>query len=118
VRSSGAEQVGPDGAINSAARSDGSSVPQQTSIPPELQLLALAQRALRDDPEQALELATQHARAYPTGAFVEEREAIAIEALIASGRASAGRARGQTFLSRYKSSAYAPRVAHLIQAAP
>jgi hypothetical protein len=87
-------------------------------VAPELALLAHAQRALHDNPTLALELADQHARAYPAGAFVEEREAIAIEALIASGHALEGRARGRAFLERHKGSAYAPRVTNLIRSAP
>jgi hypothetical protein len=95
---------------------DNSSAPEQTNIASELELLARAQRALRDDPEEALELTRLHARAYPTGAFVEEREAIGIEALVATGQSDLARERGREFLSQHKSSAYAARVARVLQA--
>jgi hypothetical protein len=94
---------------------EGSSAPEQTNVAPELELLARAQRALRDDPAQAIELTNLHAKAYPTGAFIEEREAIGIEAMIATGQVSLAQERGRAFLSRHKSSAYAARVARLLQ---
>lgn len=46
---------------------------------------------------RALTLAEQHARRYPGGAFVAEREAIAIRALAMSGRAAEARARADRF---------------------
>jgi hypothetical protein len=102
-------------AVGVAAKS---AAPKQTSVPPELQLLAQAQRALRGSPSDALELTALHARAYPAGEFVEEREAIAVEALVALGNKAAARTRGRAFMSRYPSSAYASRVARLVEAIP
>lgn len=41
---------------------------------------------LRGDPAAALQALDEHARAYPAGALVEEREYLAIRALVAEGR--------------------------------
>ena len=90
-------------------------LPAQTAVPPELQLLASAQRALRASPSEALALADRHARAYPAGRFVEEREEIAITALFALGQKEAGQARARRFLARYPRSLSAPRIAILLE---
>lgn len=109
-----------DGVATSAHASphESSPAPTQTSVPSELELLGRAQRALRTAPTHAIELTELHARAYPAGAFVEEREAIHIEALIAAGQASLARERGHAFLTRYKRSAYASQVRRLLQRTP
>lgn len=46
---------------------------------------------------RALQLAEQHAKRYPGGNFVAEREAIAIRALAMTGRMADARARAETF---------------------
>ena len=94
------------------------SIPRQGSAPPELQLLSDAQRALRTTPGRALELAEQHAHAYPHGRFVEEREEIAISALLALGEHAAASTRIRTFLTAYPDSLAAPRMAHQLEASP
>jgi len=85
-------------------------LPEQTSVPPELELLAQAQRALHGSPATALELAEQHARAYAGGRFVQERESIAIEALFALGRQVAARDRAHAFIARFPQSVQAARL--------
>ena len=97
--------------------SDGAA-PQQTSLMPELQLLAAAQRALHAAPARALALTDKHAEAYPSGRFEQEREEIAIEALLALGQNEAARARARRFLARYPGSTHARRVSQLLSAAP
>jgi hypothetical protein len=56
------------------------------------------------DPEAALAVLTQHARSYPRGLLSEEREAMAVNALVALGRAPEARRRGRAFHERYPSS--------------
>jgi hypothetical protein len=56
------------------------------------------------DPEAALEVLSQHARSYPRGLLSEEREAMAVNVLVALGRAPEARRRGRAFLERYPSS--------------
>lgn len=98
-----------------ATRRSESSPPRRTDVPSELQLLAAAQRALRGSPAEALELANLHEREYPSGVFAEEREEIAVEALLALGFAQAGNERGRAFLERYPKSAHAAAVVRLLR---
>ncbi|MET0385082.1 MAG: hypothetical protein ABW321_03940, partial [Polyangiales bacterium] len=86
----------------------------QTSTPPELQLMAAAQHALREDPRRALTLAEQHAREYPHGRFVEEREEIAISALMALHQRADGAERARVFLARYPTSLLRLRIEALL----
>jgi TolA-binding protein len=76
----------------------------------ELALLDRAYRAVKSDARAALELASEHARRFPASALVQEREAIAIEALGALGRGEEARARAAAFLERYPGSALRRRV--------
>jgi hypothetical protein len=48
----------------------------------EFSLLEQAQGAMRGDPQRALELTDRDARLFPSGALVQEREVIAIDALV------------------------------------
>ena len=82
--------------------------------PREMDLLGPAHEALgKRDPSRALELATRHAVLYPAGTMVEEREAIAIEALMRLGR-DEGRARFDEFVVRFPRSSYRPRLERLV----
>jgi hypothetical protein len=59
---------------------------------------------LRSDPGAALLRTKEHARKFPHGRFVQEREVVAVDALFRLGRAQQGRSRAERFLSRYPSS--------------
>jgi hypothetical protein len=106
--------------VNSAAPSEPArplSAPTAPSKPaaakamaPELDLLSRAQRLLARDPAAALEVIDEHARAYPAGEFVEEREALAIDALRRLGRRQEAQARAQGFLLRYPASPHRERI--------
>lgn len=87
---------------------------EEAPKPREIDLLGPAHQALRDgNAPRALELATRHAELYATGAMMEEREAIAIEALHVLGRSEAG-ARFKEFLSRFPRSGYRSRLERLV----
>jgi hypothetical protein len=65
-------------------------------------LVSRAQSALaRGRTGEALEAIAEHQRRFPSGEFVEEREALAIQALARSGRMDAARARASRFRARY-----------------
>lgn len=64
-------------------------------------------------PEAALAIAREHERRCPTGTLVQERERIAIEALVQLGRIDQARARARAFEERFPSS---PHVARIRQA--
>lgn len=96
-----------DGPATETAR--GSPDPQA-----ELTILNRAQDALAQAPRRALTLAEDHARAFPRGVFAQEREVIAIEALIKLQRSDDATARGRAFLATFPTSTHAPRVQHML----
>jgi hypothetical protein len=76
----------------------------------ELALLESAQRALRDDPAQTLALAERHRARFARGQFEQEREMLAIEALLRLHRDPAARGRARTFERRFPASSHLPRL--------
>jgi hypothetical protein len=82
--------------------------------PDELKLLESAQDALRSNPSKALALCSDHARRFPHGSFVQERESIAIEALARSGRKPEARARFERFKNAFPGSSHKPKLEALV----
>jgi hypothetical protein len=82
----------------------------------EVDLIERAHRALASDPQRALAWVRQDEQRFPDGTFAQEREAIAIEALVGEGNLVSARARAAQFLARFPSSAYAAHVASLARA--
>jgi hypothetical protein len=82
---------------------------------PEVHLLARAQDALGSRPDDALRLCAEHERRFPRGAFTEEREVIAIDALVRLNRREDAKARGERFLKSHPGSADARRVRRLLR---
>lgn len=81
----------------------------------ELALLRRAHAALRGgDGSSALGLTYEHARRFPRSALSQEREVIAIEALVRLGRRGEAERRGQRFLSGHSQSTHARRVAAIL----
>jgi hypothetical protein len=81
------------------------------SLSAERALLDPARIALgKGDGANALAAVDRHAAKYPTGKLAEEREAIAVQALVRLGRKDEARARGARFLSRYPQSVLSPAV--------
>ncbi|MFN9808252.1 MAG: hypothetical protein ACK6CU_01315 [Deltaproteobacteria bacterium] len=80
--------------------------------PSEVALLETARAALARRPAEALRACERHRRLYPDGLFVEEREALAIEALARSGRRAEAARRFEAFRARFAGS---PHRAHLEQ---
>lgn len=74
-------------------------------------LIERAQTALgRGQPAQALEALREHARIYPRGQLVEEREALWVQSLARSGDVTGARERAERFRRRFPSSMLAPAV--------
>lgn len=68
-------------------------------------LVTRAQSALaRGRAGEALEALSEHQRRFPGGQFVEEREAMTIQALVRLGRIDAARARAERFRARFPGS--------------
>jgi type IV secretory pathway VirB10-like protein len=83
----------------------------------EASFLRRAKVALASDPGCALRMAGEHPTRYPRGVLIQEREVLAIEALVRLGRAEDARARAASFRSRYPSSAHHAHIGGLIHAA-
>jgi hypothetical protein len=82
-------------------------------VPPtdaELAMLLEARRLAAADPERALGLLSEHRRQYPHSELVQERELIAIDALIGLGRDADARARADQFRRRFPGSAHLGRL--------
>jgi hypothetical protein len=73
-----------------------------------------AQRALASSPARALELAEEHRRGHGDGEWAEEREVVAIDALLRLGRTEEARARAAAFHARWPRSSLGRRVDVLV----
>jgi hypothetical protein len=87
--------------------------PQET----EIALLQTAQSALRGSPLSALGLADRHAALFATGTLAQEREVIAIEALLALHRSDEATERAGRFFREFPNSAHRPRIEALLRGA-
>jgi hypothetical protein len=84
----------------------------------ELALLERAQHVLRSDPAAALALAEQHRTQFSRGTLAQEREVLAVEALLRLGRRSAAGQRARAFERRYPESSHLVRVHDLLRSTP
>ncbi len=84
----------------------------------EMTLLGRAQYLATREPSAALVLVQDHATRFPRGQQVEERERIAVNALVHAGRAQEARARGEAFLRRYPGSIYATPIRDQLRTLP
>ncbi len=94
----------PTGALATAS-------PSRDQLTAERQLLDLARGALeREEPERALDATARHERKYPNGALVQEREAMAIRALVMLGRVGEAHERADRFRTRFPQSLLLPTI--------
>jgi hypothetical protein len=70
------------------------------------------------DPRQALALAEEGQRRFPSGFYVQEREALAIAALVQLGRRGEAVARARAFVAAYPRSHFVERIRELTGVAP
>jgi hypothetical protein len=80
----------------------------------EAQFLDRARAALGTTPGQALVLTDEHARRFPSGALGQEREVVAIQALLRLGREGEARGRAQRFLAAFPGTVHRRRIEALI----
>jgi hypothetical protein len=80
----------------------------------EIQLLHSAQDALGGAPARALDLALRHAARFPGSVLGQEREVLAIDALVRLGRLGEARARAAAFAARFPTSAHLRRLEALV----
>jgi outer membrane protein assembly factor BamD (BamD/ComL family) len=82
-------------------------------------MLSVARTALaRGQYAFALEALEHHASRYPDGRLAEEREVLAIQALVGAGRRDEARARAERFRRQHPHSLFAPVAAEADDAAP
>jgi hypothetical protein len=101
------------GRVRPRERVDSPGAREQTSdesVAREVALLGRARAALTSDPAEALLLTREGQRDFPRGVLGEEREAIAVLALVRLGQRAEGAARGQEFLTRYPNGPFTERV--------
>lgn len=99
--------------VNSPAGNLGAQSPTIDSET-EIQLLQRAQDALGSGPAQALDLINHHAVRFPGSSLGQEREVIAVDALVRLGRVGEARARAAVFAARFPTSAHLRRLAALV----
>lgn len=86
-----------------------------STISEERALLDVARRALeREDGAAALAVTREHERRFPNGALLQEREAMAIRALLLIGNTDEARARAGRFRERYPDSLLLPAIDSLL----
>ena len=74
------------------------------------EILDEAQRALQSDPERAIAHAQRHRLRFPDGLYAQEREVIAIDALLQLQRPAAAQRRARAFLKLFPGSSHRTRV--------
>jgi hypothetical protein len=84
-------------------------VSREAAQPKEIELLRGARAALAARPQEAYRLTEQHRALYPKSVFVQEREALAIEALLRAGNLRHAQELAEGFVKRYPSSPHAHR---------
>ncbi len=86
-----------------------------SSVEDEIALVKRAYAALRNgDPQGALLLAGEHAKKFPAGMLTQEREVIAIDALVRLGRRAEAVQRANAFRKAFPSSAHLRRIDVLV----
>ena len=86
----------------------------ETDPEAELALIREAQDALRASPARALSLTDAHRRRFGDGTLAQEREVVAIDALVRLGRRDEARARAAALHRRWPRSAHGRRVDVLV----
>jgi hypothetical protein len=74
-----------------------------------------AHRSLRNDPSRALDLALQHERRFPVSSLDQERDFIAIQALVALGRTGEATRRADRLARQHPDSSYLRRIHSLVR---
>jgi hypothetical protein len=80
----------------------------------EMSMLAVAQRALQNDPERALSLARQGESEFAGSMFTQERQQVVLLALVKLGRMDEARRLAKPYLARYPHGPFSERVRHAL----
>jgi len=125
------ERPAPAKAVVRRASRQSTPVPSSTRLPDAKPSTAVAslgeQQALLDDARKALargenravlDTLSAHSTRYPSSDLTEEREALAIKALVAAGQYAAARERGARFRRQFPDSLLMPSVTKALRAIP
>ncbi len=109
--------VAPVGA--GAPTNNETAAPSPASLSEQQALLDDARRSLaRGENQAVLDALESHGHRYPESDLTEEREALAIKALVAAGQPAAARERGARFKQRFPNSLLLPSVTQTLEAIP
>jgi hypothetical protein len=97
--------VGPSTSLAAPPTPSSAAAPKASTDAGEVLALDKIRSALKSgDSASALAAVAEHEKRYPSGAHVEEREALAVQALARAGRSEEARARADRFHKRFPSS--------------
>ncbi len=100
--------------VHASARESG-----DDDLAAELAFVQMSRTALaRGNFSAALDATDQHARKFPNGHLAEERESLAIQALVGAGRDADARARAARFRAKYPHSLLLPAVDAAVRPSP
>ena len=106
------------GKAKPAARGHGRSAGVAAAADEEIPLLERAHRALSGSPEVALRLAMEHARRFPSSSLDQERELIAVTALVELGRTAEAQRLARRFADQHPGSAYVGHIENILREHP
>ncbi|MFT3924411.1 MAG: hypothetical protein QM778_17875 [Myxococcales bacterium] len=89
--------------------------PAVVDVASELDLLGRARRVMPANPERALALANEHQSRYPSGVLAQERELLAVEALLKLRQRDEAERRSKQFSRDFPQSVHAPRLQALLE---
>jgi hypothetical protein len=84
--------------------------PEKPRRADEFELIQRAQDKLASEPARALAILQEHARLFPTGELTQERETMAVEALVRMHRIPEARTRANALLARFPRTPYVARL--------
>lgn len=105
-------------ASNARRRGARALVPSNSQFAEELLLLERANASLVSRPQRSLALAREHRQRFQRGVLVEEREMLAVQALIRLGRLDDARRRADALRAAYPHTAYGERLTTLLHGLP
>ena len=108
------QQSAAPSAAPASARVEVTSPAAEPTPATEVALLQRANAALKTDPARAQAIVAEHRQLFPAGNLAQEREAIAIKALVALGQPARARESLTRFERSYPRSAYAPELRRIV----
>jgi hypothetical protein len=91
-----------------------STASRENTIREEAAMLERARRTVSESPQRALALVDEHAKRFPSGQLAAERELIAVQALVSSGRHREASQRARRFSAVFTSSVYQRRMRQIL----